>query len=474
MSTRLLFIFLLVAIGSAPQAQTVVVSDEISLRESEYNHMLGKIDDRLFSINKKPSHLLISAFDENLKKQHSSEFVLEKKGTILVYSSIINSKIRVVYFYKNGGEFIFKLRTYNKALTLLSNDTLGVFPERLGGGSFEYSESEDESKLLVYRFKGLRYLEAQCYDLTSSQLIWSQDVNLINGANRLHLAEFLITNRGTAYVTLDRSPPNWRKSRLVLEFIRISAGSQNLVPFEIVVEEIKVQNILVAYDNLHDQIILSGLYSDGPNSRSNGFFLLNIDGLNHNHSDMSKYAFPPSLESKILAEESDRQAGISDLVPKDLVFLEDGSVIVMNEISRRYQRRQPSGVFNEAAISGLYSDYHIEDVLLSHIDRNGELSWTKVLNKKQVSQDDFGRFSSFFIFKNRNALRLFYNDDISSNGTVSEYILTPYGDAERNSLVSTEDQQLRLVFSEAMQLSGTSFIVPSELNGRLKWVLVDY
>ena len=51
----------------------------------------------------------------------------------------------------------------------------------------------------------------------------------------------------------------------------------------------------------------------------------------------------------------------------------------------------------------------------------------KYYSKKQYSQDDNAIFSSFFLFQNPRELRFLFNDDIKTENTVSEYIITGSG-----------------------------------------------
>jgi hypothetical protein len=99
---------------------------------------------------------------------------------------------------------------------------------------------------------------------------------------------------------------------------------------------------------------------------------------------------------------------------------------------------------------------------------NGEEHWKKVLYKKQYSQDDQGIYSSYFLFKTPQNVRLIFNDEIKFENTVSEYLVKGNGINERHSLLSTELLKLRLRFRDAVQISADRVIVPSERRGQLR------
>jgi len=102
------------------------------------------------------------------------------------------------------------------------------------------------------------------------------------------------------------------------------------------------------------------------------------------------------------------------------------------------------------------------------------LHWKEVLHKKQYSQDDDAAYSSYFLAKTATSLRLLFNDEIQYENTVSEYILKGNGEFNRNSVMSTENQKIRLRFKDALQISADVVIVPSEARNRLKLVKVQY
>jgi hypothetical protein len=104
----------------------------------------------------------------------------------------------------------------------------------------------------------------------------------------------------------------------------------------------------------------------------------------------------------------------------------------------------------------------------------GKAHWKTALHKKQYSQDDEGVFSSYFLFKSPEGLRLLFNDEIKYENTCSEYVLSPAGDFDRNGIMNTLNQGLRLRFRDALQLNTSECLVPSEFRNRLRLVLFRF
>ena len=80
-------------------------------------------------------------------------------------------------------------------------------------------------------------------------------------------------------------------------------------------------------------------------------------------------------------------------------------------------------------------------------------------------------FASFFALKTSDRLHFLFNDEIRFENTCSEYLIDPLGHFDRNSLLNTADQGLRLRFRDGLQISAGEVLVPSEFKGKLRLVL---
>ena len=336
------------------------------------------------------------------------------------------------------------------------------------------SESEDRTKIMIYFFTKNSAINAVCYDLKTSSLVWNKEIHT-EGRLREDFSEAIVSNSGVGYFISDRSPTNHRKQRLNLEIIRYSQGLQDPLSFNVEITEIYTQEIKIAYDNENGFIVASGLYTDKANSRQNGLFVLRINTLNPEKRIYQKFPFDPKLENEIIAELKDKQEGILDLKPVEIILREDGGIMLISEIQKVHQRY--GGLASAASRNAgnrSWTDYYNEDIVMHSFFPDGSQHWNLVLHKKQYSQDDDAAYSSFFTFKNRSAIRLFFNDEISNSNTVSEYIIAGNGQSHRKSVMSTEYQKLRLRFSSAMQLDGRSFLVPSDSGNKINLVKIAY
>ncbi|MBK9397657.1 MAG: hypothetical protein IPN55_10655 [Saprospiraceae bacterium] len=120
------------------------------------------------------------------------------------------------------------------------------------------------------------------------------------------------------------------------------------------------------------------------------------------------------------------------------------------------------------------TDYYIEDIILTSLDKAGNLEWQKVLQKKQYSYDDDAAYSSYFIHANPSHLRLMYNDEIKNENTISEYVVNPLGNVDRRVMFNTAGSGLHVQVRNGMQISSNATILPSIRKGKLRLIKVTY
>ena len=63
---------------------------------------------------------------------------------------------------------------------------------------------------------------------------------------------------------------------------------------------------------------------------------------------------------------------------------------------------------------------------------------------------------------------------MKEENTVSEYVVSATGHMDRNSVMSTDDQNIRLRFRDALQTGSNELIIPSERRNRLRLVRVEF
>ncbi len=229
------------------------------------------------------------------------------------------------------------------------------------------------------------------------------------------------------------------------------------------------------YDNENQQLVAAGLYSDKNRDRANGVFFLRTTPENNQPAMIHTEPFDDKFISIVRQKDvEDDNRGITEAEVRQLILRRDGGVILVMERNHEIQRGSAAGRGFWRDGMRMIVDFYFDDVLVIALQPDGQAQWKTVLHKKQYSQDDDGTFSSFFLLRTADQLRFLFNDEIKYENTCSEYVLSPLGDFDRNSLLTTANQNLRLRFRDAMQISASECLVPSEFRNKLKLVLLRF
>jgi hypothetical protein len=168
-----------------------------------------------------------------------------------------------------------------------------------------------------------------------------------------------------------------------------------------------------------------------------------------------------------------------DIKIQEIVHRRDGGILAIFEQIKYVERRVAStpGVgryVGRTDALALAMDYYHDNFFALSIATDGVTHWKSIFFKKQSSQDDDGRYSSYCLVKTPSTLRFLFNDEIERATTVSEYTLNATGETERHSVMNTAGQELYLRFHDGIQTGANEVIVPSEDRRRIKLVKIQF
>jgi len=308
------------------------------------------------------------------------------------------------------------------------------------------------------------------------KIVW-ENIFLIPGDSRKNFQDILLTNSGQFFITLE-DQDNYER---IVSFAAIDPFNNSQFVLNLSFGEKFQRDYYLDYDNKNDELIVCGTYADKKGKESKGIYLVKKEV-----SKLSEVEAPVFIEynkrlfDDLLQGKKKKNKVLDNLTVQNIIHRNDGGLLVISEITREFSRRNPYNTsshprdaYNPYSRRG-WVDFYNDDIIIININPQKEIDWSKILYKKQFSQDDDAVFSSFFIMKTPSRLRFIYNDEIKRNNTVSEYLMDPTGKVARNSLLSTVNQEMKLRFQDAIQISSNSIIVPSEKNYDLNLVKITY
>ena len=238
-----------------------------------------------------------------------------------------------------------------------------------------------------------------------------------------------------------------------------------------------VQEMGFGIDNSNNLVVASGFFGDDGRYSMEGFAYLQINPTSGNIIHQSAYSYSSELKQSItgMMERSERYTPVYQ-VTEVLPRMDGGALLVGEYYDKNienydYTNYDPYYGYRTSTRQVEYYEY--SDILLLSIDANGELDWSNIIRKRQLSKEDRGVNSSFGLINNYQQLYFLFNEDISQNSNVLLYQLAADGTLDRKSLFNPSKQEVELRPVAARQVSHNELVVPSIYKRNLAFIKVQ-
>ncbi len=477
---KLITSFLMICFGLIGTAtgQKVTVSKALSIRNDFSYEIVGVVNNSIILVRDRGLEYEMEVFNEDMSHRSTYEMVFEKRKINLLGSVSTDTSFLAFYSFRHKDSIEVRCRNYDNQCRLL--DSLLVFKRKKvsGLGSYFIELSEDKSKTLIYTIIKNRYLESSVFDNKTFELLTDDSVDLDDYNLKKDFKNLVVTNSGDVWVLLEKHNTKFKRKEHKATILHLSLAEDKTTEYDISFEEYLTTDATIKYDETNGGIIIAGLYNDDNNNDALGYyFYRSNDNLGKKTHKFSFVPFGEVYVAEVTGKKANKEERLSNFSNQDIILTQDGGFVLIAEMNREHSRRSTygsPGTFRGGYGRGSWIDYNNEDLTLINIDGSGVERWKTVLYKKQFSQDDDAAYSSYFPFITNSRLRLLYNDEIRKNSTVSEYVIDPLGQSERNAVMSTDDQSLKLRLREALQVSASELIVPSERKYKLNLVKISY
>ncbi len=472
MKIRLLLFFL-----GAPLAlwsQNVVVSDELNMRTDINYELIGELKGRVLLFEDQDNQFEVQAFDENMRSSWRKELELAKRNPEVLGINTVGDYFTVFYRHRSKGNTIIRADRFDPAANPVDTNTVYDFGGIFFTPNYEVVRSEDRTKVMIFYVENFQHIHAVVFDNTTMKTLWYNSFepeNFTFGEDVLHM---VVNNRGEMFAILEKDNYDSRKDKHHYEIYQYGPEATGFARYRIPMTDKQTFDMMVAFDNQNGYLSAGGLFYDRNPMRAEGYFFIKIDVQKQQH-ELNFWEFQDEFQESLTGRKTrKRSRGIEEISIQDLVLRQDGGIVILGEESRNFNRRMPnSRLMMMDNFGRTNTDFYYNDIFAISVNPDGSRHWEKVLHKKQFSTDDGGIYSSFFLFKNPRNLRLIFNDEIKYENTVSEYVIFGGGNFNRRSILSTQNLKLRLRFREALQISPSKLLVPSERRSRLRIAKVE-
>ena len=456
-------------------SQEVTVSEAIDLHNDIAYDILGEWSGQFLLLRDQSVDFQVLGYNRDMKQVWDKKLELDRRRPQIV--DVINGKrgFSIAYTYRDDLKIHLKLHRYDPAANLVDSATVTTLDDALFPEALNSLVSEDRSKLLIYKREQFNDIHLFSVDLDSLTLLWELTLVPENFDFNRDYQQMLVDNEGNMFCILSKDNQRFFGTNHRFEIFSYgpSLGFQ-LQRSEIIMGNKNTFDVRFAFDNLNQQLVAGGLYSDENLARANGSFYLRFPLANPNEGVLQFHPLDDNFALAFMGKNFNaKNRGITETVVREIVLRKDGGILMIGERERIFQRNLSGGRFD--MIGGRYVvDYYLDDLFIISYNPDGTPHWENVFHKKQYSQDDNAMYSSYLLVKTPSNLRLLYNDEISHENTVSEYVITATGQFDRNSVMSTDSKKLRLRFRDAIQMASNEVIVPSERRGKLKLVRITF
>ncbi len=446
-------------------SQTVTVSPEVLLRDDYSYTLLGQVSDKILLVRNKGVGQTLSIYNEGLGFIQERQMNFEDRRVNLIGFVTTENDFNSYYSFKTKGVEYIKSVKMSPMGEVYYEDTLFTRPDAYVSEYYKFTGSDNDRYVVMYNVQDDKSLRIILYDNQEMELYFETILTIEGVSIRKDFDQIKVREDGTIGILFDKYNTSQRKEGHHYRLLTLDKNgnlTDQLLPFYG-----NITNDVELLDSKTGFFKLVGIYGKNDTDVSTGYFVFMNDSIR-------RFEFPEKMLVDATLKTKRKIDGLQNYMMSDVTLRKDGGYVFVMEANKEYYRTSDLRNLRGGAIRSSVTDYYNEDIVVLSISPLGELSWGTVLPKKQFSQDDDGAYSSFFLFKTPSKLHFIFNDEIKNNNTVSEYVLNPAGRFERNSVLSTAYQKLKLRLRNAIQISSSTFLLVSERNNRVNIVKIEY
>jgi hypothetical protein len=308
----------------------------------------------------------------------------KEKKQYLVYKNELTNDLRASDKIEQIG--IFKHTAAKIDALALAFGTIMITPSN--NNAIRYNASNDESKFILYNYfdeDKQKYISISCFDKNFDK-IWSKDINLKLNDREIDVNNTVISNQGNVYINYEKTTKKGIFGG-TLDFenniLQISNNGENIKNIDLDFSQTIFPNKVYIDNNEYTETLnVMGLYSNKKSrNKINGIVNVVIDektlelkskNITKFTDEEYKYFFNSDKKAE---KKADKDKGFdNNMVVLGQYAMSDGGTIYLTE---EYE------VTSYTDGRRTYYEYYYGKILIVKSDEQGNIEWTKVLNRSQ-------------------------------------------------------------------------------------------
>ncbi len=469
---KILFFCIILFFLNTIKAQVFNFSEPIDASKNLQQKIIGKFSNYVLLYAQQRNKNVIYSFNDSLQyiKTTEIDFIKNNANPLLIVADK-NEWVLIVYYFEKGKTIIEAAR-FDENCDLLLQKKIAILDSRYNISPEQLQVADNKKELLIYQIKNENEIEIINCNLVNLDIVFQKtfywkSVNLYEEFRAVK-----IDNQMNNYFVFEQNKQRRRlaKHRLLVYKIDSLAREKSTI---LLVPNITLQELKICTDEKNKQLLVAGFVANDMGT--NAFFYARLAA-----DSLAFYQIVPMSENFIRSFtglEKKKVKRIYNLKIKELIARQDGGLIMISEetIIKNYElilngtpATQNNQVFSNQA------DYFYGNLLVNTFYPSGAIHWTQIFYKNQDSENDKGRFSSFFMLKTSAALRFLCNNEISNNPPIYEFQVNALGDSKKQLLNTNFEPNGQIEFAESVQTAHNEGFSLAIRNNKLRLVRISY
>ena len=391
-------------------AQVITVSEDINVNNDAGYEVLGELGSHILLFRDSRTEFKIQAFNQQMRESWTKELELDRRAPKVLSLIPTQEDFTLIYSFRQRGSTIIKAHRYDPAANLVDSATIINLGFLFYTPRFQVIRSEDRTKALIYFVENQNVIRSYAFDVPTQSLLWEKSFAPTDFLYGRNFAQALIDNKGQMTVVLQRDNFRSRRKNHYYEFHSYDGSGEILTRNITMGEDYLTYDMFFMADNMNEQIVGAGLYTEGNRDRAAGFFYLRFDPWMSGDHFLRFTSFDEEFLQNVLGRDYREGRGLDESTVQELVLRRDGGALLIVERNRQLERRTgtASRVYYDGGVRSLV-DYYFEEVFVLAVNPDGSVHWETILHKKQYSQDDNGIYSSYFLSSRHRSACVFYS-----------------------------------------------------------------
>ncbi|CAA6829538.1 MAG: Unknown protein [uncultured Aureispira sp.] len=454
---------------SSSVAQQVQISEPVDVANEVDYELIGRYKEHFLLYRKSETKFFIQSFTTNdLKQNWVKTIQFSKKGIIPFKIISQEESFSILYYFHKKGKTVIRGKEFNKEAEEIDDFSLGSFDTPLSLQRQHVLHSKNKQFLLIQAHGYHGNMDIMNFDISNKKMIWNSNFKFPEFNKRKEFEQLLVNNAGETFMLFNENNNRQKGQEHQFSILKISTDNTQ-TSYTIPFKNHLSHDMTVQYDEINQQLVASGLYSVQKGAVNGIFyFKTNLSKIPTIQTSELEESFMRSLTGK----KSKKIHGIEKIAICQLVLRKDGGALLVAEQRFMYES---SMAFYDEERKKKQADYLYENILIASIHPSGKVYWKDVLFKSQSSENDNARYSSFFAVKTNSSIRFLYNNDISWDTSIFEYVIHSNGNVQRNVVAHQLPKNGILPqLINSIQVSASEVIALSERDKKLRLLKINY